>query len=208
MSTVSSKVLIIAAIVLAGIGSFGIWTLLQGMTEQRRGAELLADYGQVPDIKVVERNGTEMSLGQMKGNIWVADFIFTRCGGTCPMMGAKMADLQESLKDADKVKLVSFTVDPGHDKPEQLQEYAEGFQADKDKWYFFTGDSARMQDLAKNSFHLTVKDGDNPDEPIIHSQRFVLVDAGGHIRGYYDSGESEAKQKMLTDIGTLLREME
>jgi cytochrome oxidase Cu insertion factor (SCO1/SenC/PrrC family) len=65
-----------------------------------------------------------------------------------------------------------------------------------------------MQKLAKEKFFLTVKDGTDPREPIIHSQRFVLVDANGHIRGYYDSGEAESKQKLLTDIGALLREME
>ena len=124
------------------------------------------------------------------------------------MMTQKMVDLQESLKNASNVKLVSFTVDPDHDKPEKLQAYAEGFQAEKDKWYFFTGGEQQMQDLAKKGFFLTVEDGTDPNEPIIHSQRFVLVDADGHIRGYYDSGEAEAKQKMLTDIGTLLREME
>jgi protein SCO1 len=178
------------------------------MNNERRGGELLADYGTLPDVHLIERSGREISLGELKGNVWVADFIFTNCGGTCPMMTAKMSDLQNSLKDAEKVKLVSFSVDPKRDQPEKLKSYADGFQADKDKWLFLTGSEQQMQDLAKKNFLLTVEEGTDPKEPIIHSQRFVLVDAEGHIRGYYNSGETEAKQKLLTDIGILLREME
>ena len=62
-----------------------------------------------------------------------------------------------------------------------------------------------MQGLAKDAFHLTVEEGTDPKEPIIHSKRFVLVDQDGHIRGYYNSEEAEAKQKLLTDIGVLMR---
>jgi protein SCO1/2 len=208
MNKSSSKILIVVAVSLAVLGTLGVWTIMGSMNNQRRAGEQLADYGVVPDVKLVERSGREMSLGELKGNVWVADFIFTNCGGTCPMMTAKMSELQKSLKDAKNVKLVSFSVDPKRDQPEKLKSYAEGFQADTEQWLFFTGGEEQMQDLAKKSFLLTVKDGTDPNEPIIHSQRFVLVDDQGHIRGYYDSGENEAKQKMLTDIGILLREME
>jgi protein SCO1/2 len=208
MNKSTSKIIIIAALALAALGTLGVWTMLGSMNNQRRAGELLADYGAVPDVQLVERSGRALSLGELKGNIWVADFIFTNCGGTCPMMTAKMSELQKSLKDAENVKLVSFSVDPKRDQPEKLKSYAEGFQADKDKWLFLTGSEQQMQDLAKKSFLLTVEEGTDPKEPIIHSQRFVLVDAEGHIRGYYNSGENEAKQKMLTDIGILLREME
>jgi protein SCO1/2 len=203
-----SKLWIVILLSIMVLGMVGIWTLTRAMLPQRSAAEELADYGAVPDAPLVERSGAKFSLGELKGKVWVADFIFTRCGGSCPAMTAKMAELQESLKKAGDVRLVSFTVDPEHDSPEKLASYAEGFQAEKQKWLFLTGGKDQIQNLAKKDFHLAIEEGTDPAEPIVHSTRFILVDARGHIRGYYNNGDSEAKQKMLTDIGVLLREIE
>jgi protein SCO1/2 len=181
------------------------WYFLNSVQAHSRPEELLADFGTVPNEKLTERSGEPLALNDLKGDIWVATFIFTRCGGSCPEMSSKMQDLQESLKKAGDVKLVSFTVDPDNDTPERLNSYAEGYNADKKKWLFLTGTKQQMQDLAKTSFHLTVEEGTDPKEPIIHSKRFVLVDREGHIRGYYNSDDPESKQKLLTDIGILMR---
>jgi len=185
----------------------GGWYILKSTQQNMplQSASALADYGSVPDISLVERSGKTMSLGELKGDIWVASFIFTRCGGSCPAMSMKMKDLQESLSKAGGARLVSFTVDPDNDTPERLAEYAKTYQADQNKWLFMTGSRQQMQDLAKNSFHLAIEEGTDPKEPIIHSKRFILIDQEGTIRGYYDSEDAEAKQKLLGDIGTLLR---
>lgn len=183
----------------------GAWYLLKEVQATSRPEELLADYGAVPNAELIERSGSKVSLGDLEGNIWVATFIFTRCAGTCPGMSKKMEDLQQSLRKAGDVKLVSFTVDPDNDTPERLRSYAEGYNADAEKWLFLTGKKEQMQDLARNAFKLTVEEGTDPAEPIIHSKRFVLVDKDGHIRGYYNSDDAEAKQKLLTDIGILMR---
>ena len=120
-------------------------------------------------------------------------------------MSAQMGEMQESLRKVGDAKLVIFTVDPKNDTPERLAEYARKYQAEEGRWLFLTGGAEQMQDLAKNSFHLAVEEGTDPNEPIIHSKRFILVDREGHIRGYYNSDEPEAKQKLLHDIGTLMR---
>jgi len=183
----------------------GAWYMLREAGAESRPDELLADFGQVPDVQLTERSGRDMRLGELHGKIWVANFIFTRCGGSCLMMSSKMQDLQESLRKAGDVRLVSFTVDPRNDTPEQLSHYADGYDAEPGKWLFLTGGEEQMQNLAKESFKLTVEEGTDPKEPIIHSKRFVLVDQEGHIRGYYNSEEPEAKQKLLSDIGILMR---
>ncbi|MEO5928773.1 MAG: SCO family protein [Candidatus Kapaibacterium sp.] len=197
-------VIVLSVVVLIGAGA---WTLLREMQqrERTRPEDLLADFGPVPNAALTERSGKPLALGSLKGKIWVASFIFTKCGGSCPAMSLKMRDLQTSLDKAGDVKLVTFTVDPDNDTPQRLNEYAKVYDAKPDRWLFLTGQKAQMQDLAKNSFHLTVEEGTDPNEPIIHSKRFVLVDQEGHIRGYYNSEEDEAKQKLLTDIGTLMR---
>ena len=183
----------------------GSWVWLKGMQSTASPKHLLADFGAVPDLTMTERSGAEVRLGDLKGHIWVANFIFTRCAGTCLSMSSKMSDLQKSLRKAGDVRLVSFSVDPKNDTPEQLSKYAESYQAEKDKWLFLRTEYATIQKLAKESFHLGLEEGSDSTSPFIHSDRFVLIDTEGHIRGYYSNSDPEANQKLLTDIGVLMR---
>ncbi|HVZ41511.1 MAG TPA: SCO family protein [Candidatus Kapabacteria bacterium] len=195
--------ILIAALLLVAT-AIAAWKLMPGAGgEPRPAASQLADYGVVPDVQLTERNGHPMGLGELKGRIWVANFIFTRCAGSCPAMSSQMQELQDSLRTVGNVLLVSFTVDPDHDTPQQLQNYAQEYGAREGKWLFLTGTREAMQNLAKDDFHLSMQDGTDPSEPIIHSKRFVLIDRSGHIRGYYNSDEKDAKSRLLRDITVL-----
>jgi len=204
-NTANSKILVIVALVGLIVVGGGSWIWLRGMQKDLAPEYLLADYGTVPNLTLTERSGEPISLGDLKGDIWVANFIFTKCAGSCLSMSSKMSDLQKSLHKAGNVKLVSFTVDPKNDSPEKLKEYAESYQAEKDKWLFLRTDYENIQKLAKETFKLGLSEGQDPKEPIIHSTRFALIDAKGHIRGYYNNTDPEATQKLLTDIGVLMR---
>ena len=201
-----SRMMFAASAVLAVLVVLGIWTWLRGMERERPAGQQLAVYGRVPNATLVERSGAKVSLGDLKGSVWVADFIFTRCAGTCQVMSRKMAGLQKSLHKAGNVKLVSITVDPDFDTPEQLTDFAKLYQADDERWLFLTGGEKQIQRLATEAFKLTLMEGTDPLEPIIHSTRFVLVDANGNIRGYYDGMENESSQRLINDVGVLLRE--
>jgi protein SCO1/2 len=203
-----SRLLFSVLLLLALTVALGIWTWLRGMESERPAGQQLQVYGRVPNATLIERTGRQVSLGDLKGTIWVADFIFTRCAGTCQIMTTKMGDLQKSLRKAGNVKLVSITVDPDYDTPEKLTSFADLYQADGDRWLFLTGGETQIQKLAVESFKLPLMEGTDPKEPIIHSTKFVLVDAEGNIRGYYDGMDKEATQNLLTDLGTLLREKE
>jgi len=163
----------------------------------------------VPDFTLTERNGQPFSLNELRGHIWVADFIFTNCAGTCPIMTTAMTEiLQTALAEKlDDVKLVSITVDPERDTPEVLQRFANGYGALKDRWYFLTGDGAAIQQLANKGFLLSAATSGGPmEEPIIHSNRFVLVDRQGRIRGYYDGTEEDSVAQLLKDLKKLCHE--
>jgi len=166
-------------------------------------------YGQVPDFRLMERSGQSVTLSDLRGQIWIADFIFTRCPGPCPLMSARMAGLQQPLAERADVRLVSITVDPEYDTPQVLREYADRFRAGP-SWLFLTGNKAAIFKLAQQGFHLAAQD--NPDAasldqgPIIHSTRFVLVDRQAQIRGYYDSTDKESMQRLLLDVEQLVRE--
>jgi len=163
----------------------------------------LPNYARVPDFKFTERSGKEIKLADLKGNVWIADFIFTRCQGTCPLLTGQMAGLQEKLAPSD-IKLVSFSVDPEHDTPRVLSEYASRYHAQENKWFFLTGPKNEIWNFVTDGFSLGVSKPTPEDlkagaEPVIHSNRFVLVDRGSNIRGYYDGSEASAVQKLIED---------
>jgi len=144
-------------------------------------------FGMLTDFSLVTHRGVPITLASLKGRPFVADFIFTRCVGACPAMTARMARLQ---REVPKVRLLSFTVDPGHDKGEVLTHYAETYHAGPD-WLFVTGSREVLYSLATGGFKLAAMEmppGEAaPDGPFLHSSKFVLVDSRGRVRGYYDS---------------------
>ena len=135
------------------------------------------------------------------GRPWVADFIFTRCSGRCPLMSLKMAALQRVLPP--EVRLVSFSVDPDYDTPEVLQAYAKHAGADPGRWVFVRGDKKALHRLIYEGFRLSLAENRAapPGFQLAHSTRFVLVDAEGVIRGFYDSAEPSFIEALRRDIG-------
>lgn len=165
-------------------------------------------YGQVQDFRLTERSGQTVSLSDLKGKIWIADFIFTRCAGICPMMSSKMKRVQEKLDQYSELRLVSFSVDPEHDTPEVLSEYAKHFGADPQKWLFLTGDKEQLFKLSSQHFHLGVSDipaaeREAPEQSVNHSSKFALVDGEGKIRGYYASEEEPFLEQLARDVNRL-----
>ncbi len=167
-------------------------------------------YGKAPEFKLVERSGKEISLSDLKGHVWIANFIFTRCQTMCPLMTRQMALLQKKLSDVS-IYFISFSVDPQHDTPEVLSKYASQYGADSEKWFFLTGERKEIWKLVAEGFHLGVDDA-TPEEiekgaqPILHSDRFVLVDQTGTIRGFFNSSEPAKLDELVRKAKELLSE--
>jgi protein SCO1/2 len=149
-------------------------------------------YGQVPDFQLTTQAGTAFNSQELRGRIWVADFIYTTCSGPCPMMSSKMRRLQSSDPN---LLLLSFSVDPEHDTPEVLAAYAKRFNAQQN-WYFLTGGRDTLQKLSREAFKLS-------DLGMTHSTRFVLVDGKGQIRGYYGTSDEDTASRLLADVRRL-----
>lgn len=170
-------------------------------------ARHLEDFGALPEFSLLDQSNTPVSLQHFEGHIWIADMIFTHCGSFCPTLTAKMLALQTALKDNPDIRFASVTVDPRHDTPDTLRAYAAAHHADTSRWTFLTGPTPAIYTLIKGGFHLPLDSvGGDQRVPIVHSPRFALVDARGHIRGYYNGEEPEAQKKMLEDIGALQNE--
>lgn len=165
----------------------------------------LQKISQVPAFKLTDQTGRTVTLDDLKGKIWVANFVFSRCKGPCPLSTLRMAELNMKLTKARKdVQLISFTVDPDYDTPPVLAEYAKQSGADPAYWQFLTGPDPAIQDIVvKGLLQPLAKE---PDGTPAHSTRFVIVDANGWLRGYQDSTDPEIVQKVMIDLGDLLRE--
>lgn len=156
--------------------------------------------GIVPEFTLTEQHGRAVGKADLLGSFWVASFIFTRCVTTCPHTVATLSELQSELPKA--VRLVSFSVDPNHDTPDVLDEYAKSAGADLDRWLFLTGDQEAMYRYIREGFLLAVEENDdgNPGWEVTHSPRFALVDPKGRIRGYYDSSDEEDVARLRSDV--------
>ena len=160
----------------------------------------------VPDFSLTEASGRAVSRQDLAGGPWVADLVFTSCSGICPTMTSAMSRLVANSADLPQVRFVSISVDPERDTPETLTAYAERFKADRKRWLFLTGEQAAIRSLATEGLKLPLADGDpaQGEDPILHSQRFVLIDAQSRVRGTYDVRDQEAMFKLRGDMQRLI----
>ncbi|MGE0682853.1 MAG: SCO family protein [Candidatus Binatia bacterium] len=183
--------------------------LLLGTQLSSTHSSALPVLGEAPEFHLTERSGAPFSRANLAGSVWVADFIFTRCPGMCPLLSTRMATLQQQRQGEQgrPIRLVSFSVDPEWDTPERLREYAEKYHAHPHQWVFLTGPTQTMTQLIIQGFRLSVAPAQaGSQEPILHSDRLVLVDPSFRIRGYYHGSDAEDFDKLQRDIKVLLHE--
>lgn len=117
--------------------------------------ESLPVYSQLPDFALVDASGRAFARERLKGKVWVADFIYTRCEDTCPLQTSEMRRLQQAFAAHADFRQISITTDPKHDKAERLAAYAQKFGADRVRWFFLTGKEKEIKDLALKGFRLS-----------------------------------------------------
>ena len=188
--------------------------------EEQPGRELhIGEHGSQPDppillplpaFELTDQTGAPFGSEQLRGKVWVANFIFTRCVLTCPVQTSVMAKLQERLRANrrwDDIALVSFSVDPEYDTPGVLAEFGSTYGADFGHWRFLTGERERIWDLSRNGFKLPVEE--RPMEvgmPLFHAAHLVLVDGDHRIRGFYDGMTEDELEEVCDDIESVLKE--
>lgn len=194
---------VVAFLVAAGLIGLAYVTLKS--TPPPTPASNLERISKVPGFQLTDQTGKPVTLDDLKGKIWAANFIFTRCKGPCPITVLRMQDLSTKLKKVrGNVELVTFTVDPEFDTPEVLKAFGEQQGADPASWKFLTGTPDAIKNIVITGLLQPI--AKEPDGTPAHSTRIVLVDGEGWLRGYHDGLDPEAVQKLMVDIGELLRE--
>ena len=188
---------VVLGVIIIGIAGINLWSVFDTKSEVQTSKTAAVS---VPDFSLTTQQGESLTLSDMKGKIWVADFIFTNCPTICPAMTQEMARLQSEFV-ADPVYFVSFSVDPERDTSSVLSRYAKAYGADERRWHFLTGDKTHIYQLAEEGFSLAA--GHNGTE-ILHSSRFALITPDGNIYGYYDSRSKPALLRLRRDVKALL----
>ena len=170
----------------------------------------------VADFSLTNQNGNAVSLADLRGKVWVADIIFTRCPGPCLRMTHQMKELQDAFPKDSSTRLVSLTTDSDYDTPEVLKTYAVKNGADASRWMFLTGDKKNVNHLAVDSLKLSAvekkpEERVTPEDLWVHSTIFVVVDKHAQLRGVFQTGGDdvswpEEKSKLLAAVKQLERE--
>jgi protein SCO1 len=167
-------------------------------------------FHKIPEFKLIDQNGNTFTSAQTKGKIYVADFIFTRCKTICPKMTSQLARVQDAFQQNTDVLLVSHSVDPNYDSAEILRGFAKQNEAKDGKWFFLTGDKKAIYNLGINGYKVSVADASaydknvSIDETFIHTEKLLLIDKEGYIRGFYDGTDKKEVDRLILEIKVLL----
>ncbi|MEE3298064.1 MAG: SCO family protein [Planctomycetota bacterium] len=173
---------------------------------------VLIRHGEVPAFELDDQEGAKVSRESLRGKVWVGTFMFTNCGNACPGMAAELLKIQKTIRNEDglagKLRLVSFSLDPGRDTPLQLARYSSQQGIDSDYWSFLRGERGEIVRLCEQGFRMSAGRGREAgaDPGVPHSDRFALVDAEGIIRGYYRPSSIPDDLEKLLDAARILIE--
>lgn len=167
-------------------------------------------FGTLPAFALTDQHEHAFSRDSMRGHIWIANFIFTSCNQSCPMLTEKMAGIQTRVRDGGiDAQLVSFSVDPETDTPARLLAYGTRYHADPARWYFVTGPLGDIQRVVVDGFKVLMGDVPRPRPvgfiDIVHGNQFVLVDRQSRIRGYFHA-DPDGINELMTATRRLTRE--
>jgi cytochrome oxidase Cu insertion factor (SCO1/SenC/PrrC family) len=186
--------LALAVLFVMAYGAWKWWQVRQ--FDLNRGQAILATAIGPPitEFELTERSGQPFRTADMKGKVWIATYFFSTCPGTCLTVN-KNIQLMNSLPDLKDVTWVSITCDPDTDNLAELRKYADGFQADAERWLFCRAPLEYTQQVAKGMSVALMRKG--------HQDRAIVFDKAGKIRGNYDAlsrSDCERMHKLLLEL--------
>lgn len=158
----------------------------------------------IPDFAFTNQDGKTIGKAQMEGKITIVDFFFTSCPSICPDMSREMERVNDMFRDEPRVQIFSISIDPDYDTPLVLKEYADRHYAKAGKWDFLTGDKLETYRLARCGFVIPTLDGNGVPDDFVHSDKFILVDELGRIRGYYSGTNRDDVDLIMLEAKILL----
>tara|TARA_R110000851_G_scaffold61343_4_gene140982 strand:- start:46334 stop:47026 length:693 start_codon:yes stop_codon:yes gene_type:complete len=174
----------------------------------------MVTINKIPDFKFVNQNNDTISNKDYQGKVYVVEFFFSTCPSICPVMNTNMLKVEEVFKNENDFGIASFTIDPEHDTPQVLKEYADSYGVEHPHWNFLTGNKKDILKLSNDGFKLYAAESPEAEGGFEHSGMFALIDKEGNIRSridkngnpiiYYNGLEEEGIQMLIEDIKKLL----
>ena len=160
-----------------------------------------------PQFEFPDQDDATFSTDKLRGRVTIVDFIFTSCANTCPKMTAKRTELQKQLADP-RVTFLSVSVDPERDDRAARKSYAAANGIDEGRWRFVSPpDRASAMKVAQQMKIAAAGPHSHGDSPILHSDRFVLVDSAARVRGAYAITDTGAMARLVRDASSLANEI-
>lgn len=176
----------------------------------------LVTIGKVPNYEFTNQDGKLITSSFYKNKVHVVEFFFTTCPTICPKMNENMVKIQNEFYAIQEFGIVSFSINPKHDTPAILKEYAKSHGATLKNWNFLTGDQEKIYELANNGFTLYAGENSDAEGGFEHSGMFALVDKNGNIRSrldefgnpiaFYEGLDPKGVDMIKEDIAILLKE--
>lgn len=189
-------------IVYISLASFFLLAGCKTTNSSNAATQDLPILGKVPDFSFTNQNGVAFGSEQLSGSPYIAAFMFTRCPSICPRLTAVMKEVDEAmLKASVDLQLISISVDPEHDTPIRLLDYAKKYKADPQRWNFLTGDFQVIARTAEEGFKVGVSGTVDPQKPhlgITHASHLILVDKHNNIRGYFRTSDNDVTDQLLS----------
>ncbi len=157
-----------------------------------------------PFKEFTDQTGKPTGSDHLNGRVWIGDFIFTHCAGSCPAVTAKFVELQKSLVDPD-IRFVSFSVDPERDDPKTLKAYGDEHNNGDARWMLLRPPDRKAVFNVAQRMAAIAKSTDAHDS-ILHTDFFILIDPQGKVRGLYDSKNADQVERLKEDARVLVRQ--
>ncbi len=169
-------------------------------------------FGDVPDFTFEDSQGKALTRADLLGQPWIAVPFFVRCKGPCPSVSRDIAERLIPALEGTPVRVISFSLDPEVDTAAELQEYADLFGADPERWLFVRSETEEQMHRFMNEGLLVpvVRDSTEaaPGLAITHATRMPVVDREGRVAGWYelrdpaqgeDGADLDEAERVLTD---------
>lgn len=154
----------------------------------------------VPPFEYADASGRKVSSESLRDKVWLADFIFTSCGDTCPLISEKLRAVQEEFGGNPDFRIISFSVDPEHDVPERLRAFGQQHGANAGVWSFLRPPADSLRNLMVQGFRLGTL-----ENPLFHTAKIVIVNKGNVVESYFDGDAQDAVAKIEAELRTLLK---
>lgn len=206
LSVISAVVAVAAGLVSSGISATPVLPFYDSADLTPRWTR--SSSHTIGDFSLTAQNGATVTRNDVLGRVHVASFIFTRCAGICPAMITQLSKVQKAIDGRDAL-LVSYSVTPQDDTPEALAAFGEHRGIDPGRWKLVTGDPEQIYGLARTSYFADdgrLEAGKAATDQFLHTEKALLVDREGRLRGVYNATLPHEIDKLLGDLDLLLQQ--